>query len=381
MKKLRYVISLICSLAVCALAAGCGQTTEQEDAYQQMALYIQEGFRTYGIEGTYQAYFEEIKEIEDIYCDILLEGENEWWEERISGSYDAETGWYTFEGVYEPIFAENVPEGNPWGHLKEDSDFVTNMRENYVYSAQISKDQDIASDIRYHSESGPVECDFWKVTPSVENTFEPYFLKHYFYTYYDDRMDVYITIEYPQVDLKDDAALEEQINADLREAFFYSYDYNDEESLLNPKEHMYGEIFRDYVVTRQDESYFSVRIFEYNDFRAANHPNEDEKGITINMKTGKVLQLRDVVGEGWTPVSLLNTGAFVGLWPGDDRKKKIDETRVEFFKDYEFWEKKDLESLDSHFYITSDSLGLIGHVSRDCVLMEAAFEELGVEGL
>lgn len=137
MKKLRYVISLICSLAVCALAAGCGQTTEQEDAYQQMAMYIQEGFRTYGIEGTYQAYFEEIKEIEDIYCDILLEGENEWWEERISGSYDAETGWYTFEGVYEPIFAENVPEGNPWGHLKEDSDFVTNMRENYVYSAQL----------------------------------------------------------------------------------------------------------------------------------------------------------------------------------------------------------------------------------------------------
>ena len=66
-----------------------GLSPEQIDAYQQLTLYIQEGFRTYGIEGIYQAYFGEIEGEDGKYeCEILLEGEGELWGERISYTYD-----------------------------------------------------------------------------------------------------------------------------------------------------------------------------------------------------------------------------------------------------------------------------------------------------
>ena len=44
--------------------AAPGLSAEETDAYEQMALYIQEGFRVYGIEGAYQAYFGPIEEEE-----------------------------------------------------------------------------------------------------------------------------------------------------------------------------------------------------------------------------------------------------------------------------------------------------------------------------
>lgn len=388
MEKISYGVRGISCLVLvlcCVLAAGCGQYEpaqtpfEPADAYRQMALYIQEGFRTYDVEGTYQAYFGEIRSYNNsCSCDILLEGENEWWEEGIYGSYDAESRWYTFQADYEPILLENAGEVD---RLRKDSDFATKMRENYVYSTQISKDQNIASDIHYHSGNGPIERDFRKEVPATERYARNYSWP-YLYSYYDDRMDIYITIEYPQIYL-DDKTLEKQINEKLRNAFFYSYDYDEEGSLLNPREEMYGEITRNYVITRQDETYFSMRIFEYNDFRAANHPNEFETGITINMKTGEVLGLQDVIGENWTPVSLLETCAFHCL-PGDIINEEADsETWIQNLQTT--WEGYDryatLAPLDSYFYVTPDSLGLITSLANFYVPMEAAFEDLGVEGL
>lgn len=389
MEKVSYGVRGISCLVLvlcCVLAAGCGQYEpaqtpfEPADAYRQMALYIQEGFRTYDVEGTYQAYFGKIWSYNTSYsCDILLEGENEWWEEGIYGSYDGESGWYTFQADYEPILLENAGEMD---RLRKDSDFATKMRENYVYSTQISRDQNIASDIHYHSGNGPIERDFRKEMPATERYARTYsYVWPYLYSYYDDRMDIDIIIEYPQIYL-DDKTLEKQINEELRNAFFYSYDYDEEGSLLNPREEMYGEITRNYVITRQDETYFSMRIFEYNDFRASNHPNEFESGITINMKTGEILGLQDVIGENWTPLSLLKTGAFHCLL-GEEEDESLMQNALDQWERYERYAT--LEELDrdmkSCFYVTPDGLGLFtdwGHMS---VPMEATFEELGVEGL
>lgn len=389
MEKVSYGVRGISCLVLvlcCVLAAGCGQYEpaqtpfEPADAYRQMALYIQEGFRTYDVEGTYQAYFGKIWSYNTSYsCDILLEGENEWWEEGIYGSYDGESGWYTFQADYEPILLENAGEMD---RLDKDSDFATKMRENYVYSTQISRDQNIASDIHYHSGNGPVERDFRKEMPAAEGYARTYsYVCPYLYSYYDDRMDIDIIIEYPQIYL-DDKTLEKQINEELRNAFFYSYDYDEEGSLLNPRDEMYGEITRNYVITRQDETYFSMRIFEYNDFRASNHPNEFESGITINMKTGEILGLQDVIGENWTPLSLLETGAFHCLL-GEEEDESLMQNALDQWERYERYAT--LEELDrdmkSCFYVTPDGLGLItnwGHMSAP---MEATFEELGVEGL
>ena len=70
-------------------------SSELSGAYRQMAMYIQKGFRTYHVEGEYQAYFGPIEggasgawvdggyvgtgdETDGVYyyCDILLEGES-----------------------------------------------------------------------------------------------------------------------------------------------------------------------------------------------------------------------------------------------------------------------------------------------------------------
>ncbi len=409
-KAMRYTIFGTC-FAICILLAGCGkagqekaeivsdaaessveevpsesETTaqdvkendfaglspEQIDAYQQLTLYIQEGFRTYGIEGIYQAYFGEIEGEDGKYeCEILLEGEGELWGERISYTYDEQSGWYSFKGQWENIFAKD----SFWA-LRGCGSFAKEIRKNYVYQTQIVKNLDIAVSIHYDSENGPIEHDERQMLPLSE--WMGRYVRHYLYTYYDDRMDVYITIEYPQVSLEDDE-LEERINAALREAFFYTYGWEEKE--WNPGGVAYADINRNYVITREDETYFSVRIYEYNSFRGANHPNEWETGITINMQTGEVLQLRDVIGDDWTLVSLLDTGAFQCLWFWEDGSNE--ESSESWLQDVrEQWENDDSDSLDkmdSVFYLTQDGLGLITSVSRYYTPIEAKFEDLGVE--
>lgn len=409
-KAMRYTIFGTC-FAICILLAGCGnageekveivsdaaessveevpaesETTSQDvkendfaglspeqiDAYQQLTLYIQEGFRTYGIEGIYQAYFGEIKGEDGKYaCDILLEGEGELWGEGISYTYDEQSGWYSFKGQWESIFTKD----SFWA-LREDDSFVKEIRKSYVYQTQIEKNLDIAVSIHYDSENGPIEHDERQMLPDSE--WMGRYVQHYLYTYYDDRMDIYITIEYPQVWLEDDE-LEERINAALREAFFYTY-YSEEKE-WNLCGMAYGDINRNYVITREDETYFSMRIFEYNSFRGANHPNEWETGITINMQTGEVLQLRDVIGDDRTLVSLLDTGAFQCLWFWEDGSNE--ESSESWLQDVrEQWENDDSDSLDkmdSDFYLTQDGLGLITSVSRYYTPIEAKLEDLGVE--
>ena len=409
-KAMRYTIFGTC-FAICILLAGCGkagqekaeivsdaaessveevpsesETTaqdvkendfaglspEQIDAYQQLTLYIQEGFRTYGIEGIYQAYFGEIEGEDGKYeCEILLEGEGELWGERISYTYDEQSGWYSFKGQWENIFAKD----SFWA-LRGCGSFAKEIRKNYVYQTQIVKNLDIAVSIHYDSENGPIEHDERQMLPDSE--WMGRYVRQYLYTYYDDRMDVYITIEYPQVWLEDDE-LEERINATLRKAFFYTYDTEEKE--WNPGGEAYVDINRNYVITREDETYFSMRIYEYNSFRGANHPNQWETGITINMQTGEVLQLRDVIGDDWTLVSLLDTGAFQCLWFWEDgSNEESSESWLQAVR--EEWENDDSDSLDkmdSVFYLTQDGLGLITSVSRYYTPIEAKFEDLGVE--
>lgn len=83
-------------------------SAEESDLYEQMALFIQEGFRRYGIEGTYQAYFGPTQEEEERFsCSILLEGEEELWKEVITYTADAERAWYVFEGEDERILSKD----------------------------------------------------------------------------------------------------------------------------------------------------------------------------------------------------------------------------------------------------------------------------------
>lgn len=348
------------------------QDTEATSVYRQAALYIQEGFRKYNVKGSYHAYFAEPEASGEAryICEILLAGENGYWEERITYTVD-EDGWYTFEGEYEPIMTEDAFAG-----MEHPDDHFAKLQENCAYETQIAMDTDLQTPIRYFSESGPTLLNDEQIGFFHDNwnqrTALHYYVTPYLYSYQDERLDIDIVIEYPQVSMEDEE-LESAINTKLREAFFYGY-YSDE--TLIPEKQVYGFINRMYKITRNDADYLSFRISEYNNYRGANHPNEWETGITINMHTGEVLRLQDILPEHVTVVDLLDSGAFTCLWEWSD------EAETEWIQtirdDYEHFSYT-TEDYNDSFYLTEDSLGLITRASRYYTCLEARLDQL--EGL
>ena len=349
----------------------CTLTAVQQDAYTQMTLYIQEGFRKYGIEGSYQAYFLPIEEEDGTYsCDILLEGESDRWTEEITYTFDEETGWYTFEGKDEPIFSKDT-----FYATDEDSSFVKETKANYVYHTEISQKKDYSAPIHYYSENGPVGNTVSMINPHTSEETDTYLLNPMLYTYIDDRLHVDVTVLYLQI-FHDDDVLEEKINKALIKTFFH----NSGEARIDPTGKKDVSLEIQYFVERMDERYLSLRIYEYSDYRYANHPSEGEKGITIDMKTGEVLCLQDVVGGKWTIPTLLESGAFHTLWVWRDGGESFGQLEQEWMEEL-IKEEKDalLSDYDSDFYLTEDKLGLITYSSRYYTCIEAKFTDLGID--
>lgn len=344
-------------------------TEAQLDAYQQMTLFIQEGFRTYRVEGSYEAYFSAIEEEDGAYsCNILLDGKENLWSEEIDYTYDAQTGWYTFEGQWEPILVQDT-----FWALEEDDSFVVEIKTNYAYKTQIAQKLDIAIPIHYYAQSGPAEHqESMLLWHGEEDKDLSYTLKPMIYTYQDNRLDVSTTIAYLQI-YHDNQELEDRINEHLKEAF-----------LLDSTEDMYSDTRIQYAVTRQDEKYLSIRSYWYFSVRGENHPSEGENAITIDMETGDVLTLQDVVGETWTPLSLFESGFFHCQWVWrDGGGQSFEQLEQEWMDELIKWEKgtaaTTLQDYDDDFYLTEDSLGLITYASRYYTCIEAKLKDLGLE--
>lgn len=376
------------SVMLCALLAGwltgCGNNGETDfenagenivssdklpEVYQQMLLYIREGLYEHGIEGTYQVYFSAVEDDGDL-CEILLEGEEDLWMESLVYSYDQDSGWYIFEGQYEPVLAGDVF----WTEYA-DSEFVTEMRDHYAYVCSVSGEMHFPYPMRYRAESGPIERDARVEIPYQEAYGDTsYSIWPRLYTYTDERVDTQITILYPEVSISgayEDAEKEKMqkaVNDQIKDALFYGY-YLDDGDLLNPHKKLYTEIGRSYIITRRDEDYLSMRIYEFNSARRANHPNEWETGITIDMHTGKVLRFCDVVGEGCDMDALFDSGVFRCMWFWEH------DTSAHWMSHFD---RRD--SWDSYFYLTEDALGLITTESRYYTNIEADFEDLGIHG-
>lgn len=417
----KYILTPVLILCLCLTATGCRkaddeeisipeQTTSDENLSSksdftelpeeqevdplliQASLFIQDGFRTYEIEGTYQLYFAEPTGDDVKYA--LVYGDKMCWGHFVY-SYDEHTDWYTFRSQYEPIFA-NVNDEDWWQeNRKYATSNIEEIVESSAYETEISRYTDIIAARRYNGQNGPVEkdewIDYWRDGIHYNGDDDiTYSVRAKLYTYYDERLDIHITIEYPDVSLygsyEDDAVLELQskINEQLKGAAFYGYwsdSYND--GVLHPSGEMYTYIGRQYMITRMDNDYLSMRIYEYNDVRGANHPNEWETGVTVDMHTGEVLTLADVVGEERTMSELIESNAFQCLWewydgdPEEEKGKKSEE--------WLSWVREDviddsLSDYDTYFYITDNRLGLVTFMSRYCTCMEAEFEDLGING-
>lgn len=334
-----------------------GISAEESDIYQQMALFIQEGFRRYGIEGMYQAYFGPTEEEEEKFsCSILLEGEEELWKEVITYTADAERAWYVFEGEDERIFSKDP------NMSAASEEFVRDVRENCRYEISIAGNTDLPFAAHYISEGGPIQRDGQKEIPDrIDSDVRPML-----YTYQDERLNIDIVVEYPQVSLSDEER-GEVVNEELKNAFFHD-DYL--EDSLFPGSKINTWIDRNYKITREDERYLSMRIYTNAFTRGSAHPGEWEHGITIDLQTGEVLHLEDVIGKERSVKSLLESGAFESLrsWMGQSTEDWIAELQLE--------EEEPLSDYDSHFYLTEDGIGFITSAWGCYNCLEAKFEDL-----
>lgn len=350
--------------------AGKSETACPTEVFDQILLFLQEGLRERGLMDTYQVYISQPEAMEkNFYCEALLKKSDEYYSEEFHYTYDSEKDWYVFSGQYEPVLAKDG-----W-FQQENSETVQELLQSCIYTAELSAYTDIGAPVRYFSENGPVvKDDFKDVAYSSLDIVWPYL-----YTYQDERLQINITIEYAQLELPD-KALEESLNGMVRNAFFYSYG-SDPAERLKPEEHMYTTITRNYQTVREDDRFVSLRIYESNCSRMANHPNAWETAVTADLSTGKLLTLRDIVGDEITPAQLLDSGAFHCLWTWEDAadsEESCQDWILSVKEDYEQWDYT-LDSLDSDFYLTEDSLGLITHQGRYYTCLEAKLADLGLE--
>lgn len=343
------------------------ETVEYEALFQQELLFLQQGFRQHNIEESYTVYFAEPEQSvgERSYQELILKGGDGCWKERISYTYDQNENWYTFQGEFEPM-------------LVRDSLYILRDEEaeqftvDAVYQTELSAGTDIDAPLRFDIPSGPVVYDKRREDGNWEED-----LYTCVYVYQDERMDVSVEIEYPQYSLyTDELPKVEEINERIKEAFFYGYGNAEEWS---PAECMYGEIYRNCEITRMDDRVLSVCIYESNYFRGANHPNEWKSGMTIDLKTGKLLTLQDIIGTDRTARDLTDTGAFhcLQIWrDGEMTPEMMEERDKEQVEQAIAWVHED--GTDD-FYLTPDKLGLTSYVGRYYVCMEAPLSGIGLE--
>lgn len=366
-------------------------TPETESLFCQILLFLQEGFRRHDIHKTYQIYFtmpDRAYTDDDgntvMHCDLLLKDTDAketnaiYWYENLNYTFDEDSGWYTITWQYESVMTQNDEFA-----YDADSSFVKELLENCIYETTLSWDAVVEAPIRYYAPSGPFVFDGFCTTSPYFPTPTPNWLYTRLYLYQDDRMGVYVTIHYPVLSISD-SRLNESLNAKIRDAFFYGYDWDEEPNLLMPEKEILTSIERNYFVTREDEQYFSVRIYEYYEARRAAHPCENETGLTLSLETGEALTLRDIVGEKYTLEQLLDSGAFHCMW-GDFsdplNEEWMAEADVEWIaKIAEEYQYHELEDFDTDFYLTDDSLGLIATIYGDeYICIEAKLSDLGLE--
>lgn len=343
------------------------EQTEYTELFLQELLFVQQGFRQHDIEERYMIYFAEPEQsVDGLYCqDMLLEGEDQCYKEIISYTYDQNTNWYTFEGEFEPALVKETL------FLLSDEE-AEEFKNAAVYQTELSAKSDIDAAIRFDIPSGPVVYDQIR----DEGNWGDSSLYTCVYVYQDERMGVDVEIEYPQYSIYADEIPEvEEVNQRIREAFFYGYGGAEEWS---PAECMNANINRNCEITRADDSILSLCIYESNYFRGAIHPNTWKFGMTIDLKTGKLLTLRDIIGTDRTAKELTDTGAFhcLQIWrDGEMTPEMLQERDKEQVEEAVEWVN---EAGTDDFYLTPDKLGLTSHIARYYVCMEAPLSEIGL---
>lgn len=348
-----------------------------EVLFQQELLFLQQGLRQHGVEGEFTVYFAspdaEFHKRYRVYVpggtrghNLLVCGDDRVFPELLSYDFNEAENWYCFRGIYEPVLAQDAWNGNSpeeWADFRDDA----------VYHAQLSADTDLTAPIRFDVPNGPsLTRDFIQHIDGQSYQQE---------SFVDERLGCYINITYPQIIIPSDnrfihAAIRDAIQTEVLPPNFHDEVYQ--------PEYLFETITKDCALTRDDEQLVSTRTYVWSYIRGAAHPAEYHFGMTFDANTAKQLTLRDIIGNKSID-DLLDSGSFrcQQVWmdsgSGTMTKEQYQEIRahnersqIEDAKEY-----LDPDSTDN-FYLTDDSLGLIGYVGSKSFCMEAPLSELGL---
>ena len=109
----------------------------------------------------------------------------------------------------------------------------------------------------------------------------------------EQRGHVTFSYTYPQLRGMEDRRLQSGVNAELERAF---KPQSLRDTLAPPDDH-YDE-FRDYRVGRLDRHYLSIRYTGWSHFRGSSSHPHLAAGRTVDLRTGRVLQLSDLFKPG-----------------------------------------------------------------------------------
>lgn len=349
---------------------------QYEALFQQELLFLQQGLRQHDVQGEFTVYFgqpdAEFNERYRVYVpdgtrghELLLCGDDCAFPELLSYGYDEAENWYTFRGIYEPAL---VQYNGPANFLEE----WANFQDDAIYHAQLSADTDLSAPIRFDVPNGP----------SLTKDFTQRIDGHDYHQeiFVDERLGCYINISYPSIMIPPDDRF---IHARIRDAI--------QTEVLPPNFHeephrpecLFETETKDCALTREDEQLVSTRTYVWGYVRGSAHPGEYHFGMTFDAGTARQLTLRDIIGDKSID-DLLDSGVFrcQQVWmdgSGDITREQYleirarnEQSQIEGAKEY-----LDPDSTDN-FYLTDDSLGLIGWVGSKSFCMEAPLSELGL---
>lgn len=353
---------LLVVLCLLALLTGCGLITQPAPTpsptliptpkpppyaeylgyFQQELLFIQQGLRQHDIDQSFTVYFA----APDFgkQCIALDDGEGIW-EESFSFVYDKELRWFTFSELYEPVLTQNIA-------YRTDRDDWAEFLNTAIYKTELSADTELAVPIRFDIPNGPQEQEiYFSADPS-----QLYDIIRYEYN--NPRLGAYASIYYPKFTTRWETPDWDAINGKLKSRVFCG---PNRDAVWHPEDLFQQNFSRECRVTVCNPAFISAVVWTY----GADHAKVF--GMTMDLETKQFLTLGDIIGTK-TIAQLLDSGAFQCVDMDDARQAELLEKM-----------KSDLNpDSTSNFYLTEDTLGLIGVDSNFRFTMEAPLSALGL---
>ncbi len=183
----------------------------------------------------------------------------------------------------------------------------------------------------------------------------------------DEAKNINVVISYPEVHGLIDEEFQTKINDLFKEMAFFNY-IPDVKDIPEITGFHLSERY-EYFITHQN--ILSIQFYTNYDYSTATHPWQDMTGYNINLETGDILKLSDVIDTGIEFHNLFKRGVFTC--------DRISHEDISEWGYYDKWLKYLHDDNIYSFYLTEDSFNLIvgvSHVEGDYWVFSAEYQNI-----